>query len=117
MVSKGISTFVHLEKIYIFDHCGIYSKLNMWYNEDIPFKVNNINPQLQRFIIHTFIDCLNSILEINTKEKSNYIYNIISTKFFNKLNYIYNNNSSVDIITKLDNENIKKVIITNDKNY
>ena len=94
---------------------GIYAKLNMWYNTDIPFKLNNINPQIQRIIIHTFVDCLNSILEVNTKTNKNYIYNVITTKFFNKLNFLYTNNSSTDVLTKLDSENIKKVIITSDK--
>jgi hypothetical protein len=94
---------------------GIYAKLNMWYSNDIPSKLNHINPQIQKLVIHTFIDCLNSILEINTKENKNYIYNVITTKFFNKLNYIYNNNTSVDIISKLDADNVKKVIITSDK--
>ena len=64
---------------------GIYAKFNMWYTEDISFKQNNINPQIQRIIIHTFIDALNTILETNTRENKNYLYSIFSTKFFNKL--------------------------------
>ena len=94
---------------------GIYAKFNMWYTEDIPFKQNNINPQIQRIIIHTFIDALNSILEVNTKENKNYLYSIFSTKFFNKLNSVYSNSTSKDIIEKLDLDNKKKVTITIDK--
>jgi len=94
---------------------GIYAKLNIWYNADIPFKINNINPQIQRYIIHTFVDCLNSILEINTTQDKNYIYTVLTTKFFNKLNILYNNESSINILYKLDEENIKKVSITSDK--
>jgi hypothetical protein len=94
---------------------GIYSKLNMWYNSEIGIKSNNINAnaQIQRIIIHTFVDCLNSILE-NTIN-NNYLYNIITTKFYNKLNFIYNNNSSISLLEKLDSINKKKVIITSDK--
>ena len=93
---------------------GIYAKLNMWYNNDIPFKPNNINPQVQRIIIHTFVDCINSILEVNVNNK-NYLYNVITVKFFNKLNYIFENNISINVLEKLDAMNSKKVIITSDK--
>jgi hypothetical protein len=93
---------------------GIYAKLNMWYNDNIPFKPNNINPQIQRFIIHTFIDCLNSILEVNTQSDKHYLYSIFATKFYNKLNNIYNNNSSKDVIANLDNINKKKVFVSKD---
>jgi hypothetical protein len=94
---------------------GIYAKFNMWYTEDIPFKPNNINPQIQRFVIHTFIDAINSILEVNSKENKHYLYNIFATKFFNKLNTVYDNKSSADIIDKLDSINKKKVTVTIDK--
>jgi hypothetical protein len=87
----------------------------MWYTEDIPFKPNNINPQIQRIAIHTFIDTLNSILEINTKENKHYLYSIFSTKFFNKLNSVYSNIASKDILDRLDQINKKKVNITIDK--
>ena len=94
---------------------GVITRYNMWYSEDIPFKPNNINPQIQRSIIHTFVDAINTILEANTKENRSYLYNIFATKFFNKLNTMYDNNSSKDIIQNLDNMNKKKVTITVDK--
>lgn len=94
---------------------GIYAKFNMWHTEDVVFKPNNINPQIQRVIIHTFIDAINSILEVNTRENKNYIYNVFAIKFFNKLMSIYNNNTSKDIIDNLELINKKKVVITSDK--
>jgi hypothetical protein len=94
---------------------GIYAKFNMWFSEDIPFKPNNINPQIQRFVIHTFVDAINSILEVNTKENKHYLYNVFSTKFFGKLNSVYDNKSSADVIEKLDSINKKKVTVTIDK--
>lgn len=94
---------------------GIYAKFNMWYADGIAYKPNNINPQIQRIIIHTFIDALNSILEVNTKDNKHYLYNMFATKLFNKLNTTYNNDASRDIIDKLDNVNKKKVVITVDK--
>ena len=94
---------------------GIYAKLNMWYNENTTFKPNTINPQIQRIIIHTFVDCINSILEINITKNKNYIYSIISNKFLNKLNYTYTNNASADILKRLNESIEKKVSITSDK--
>ena len=94
---------------------GIFAKFNMWYTENIPFKPNNINPQIQRIAIHTFIDAINSILEVNSRENKHYIYNVFATKFFGKLNTVYDNVSSADVIEKLDSINKKKVTISVDK--
>ena len=94
---------------------GIYAKKDMWFAENITFKPNSINPQIQRFIIHTFVDALNSILEVNSRDSKSYIYNVFSTKFFNKLNTVYDNKISKDVIDKLEMQNKKKVIITDDK--
>ena len=94
---------------------GIYAKKDMWFAENITFKPNSINPQIQRLIIHTFVDALNSILEVNSRDSKSYIYNVFSIKFFNKLNTVYDNKVSIDVIDKLEMENKKKVIITDDK--
>jgi hypothetical protein len=93
---------------------GIITKFNMWFVDNITYKQNNINLQIQKIIIHTFIDCINTILDVNNNNKS-YLYSIFSNKFFNKLNTIYNNNNNKDIFDKLENINKKKIIITNDK--
>jgi len=94
---------------------GIFSKYDMWFAENIPYKPNNINPQIQRIIIHTFVDAINSILEVNSKENKHYLYNMFAVKFFNKLNSVYDNDASKDVINKLDSLNKKKVIITSEK--
>jgi hypothetical protein len=91
---------------------GIYAKFDMWYADNIPVKPNNINPQIQRFAIHTFVDCLNSILEINSKSNSNYLYSMFATKFFNKLALNYSNIVSSDVIQQLEALNKKKVFIS-----
>lgn len=93
---------------------GIYAKFNMWFAENMPSKPNNINPQIQRLAIHTFIDCLNSILEVNSKSEKNYLYSIFATKFFNKLNSVYSNIASKEVIDQLESINKKKVIISSD---
>ena len=94
---------------------GIYVKLNMFYADNITNKPNHINPQIQRYVIHTFIDIINSILEVNTKDNKHYLYTLFSIKFFNKLNTVYDNQSSIYVINSLDNIYNKKVSITDNK--
>lgn len=101
--------------IYYFS--GMIIKFNYWYtdNQKLDSKGNMINPLLQKMIIHTVVDLINSILEINTRKNKNYIYEYIATKFFNKLNNIYSNNVSKDIIERLSSINDKKIEVVNNK--
>lgn len=104
-------------------------KFNFWFfdNQKLKSKKNTIHPVLQQTVIHTIVDLINSILEINTRKTKNYIYEYIATKFFIKLHKLYDNNSSVDVIkhiysilnksTNISNNIIKHkktLIITND---
>jgi hypothetical protein len=68
------------------------------------------DPRVQKMIIHTIVDLLNSILEINTKFHTNNqifntdkstvnkirIYDILATKFFIKMRDFYSNKSILD---------------------
>jgi DNA-directed RNA polymerase subunit L len=58
---------------------------------------------MQKIVIHTVLDLINSILEVNSKKEKSYIYEYIATKFFIKLNTVYDNKISKDtiLITRL----------------
>jgi hypothetical protein len=92
-------------------------KYNMWYIESssIVNKPNFIHPEIQKIIIHTIVDLINSILEINTKKEKSYIYEAIATKFFTKLNYIYDNKISKEQLDYLSVVIDKKIQIVNNK--
>ena len=57
-------------------------------------------------MIQTIIDMLNSILDYASIDKKNYIYEIVGTKFYQKLQILYAN---PDIIKRLKDENIKNL--------
>ncbi len=69
------------------------TKYSMWYYDD---KENvggkkKFNPMVQKIIVHTIVDLLNSILENSTQKKAGIIFEIITTKFYLKLNTFLNN--------------------------
>ena len=107
-----IQNYPTLCYVLYFISCMI-SKYNMWYHEsETEQKTKKINPVIQKIIINTTVDFINSILEFYTKKKTSRIYEIIAMKFFNRLNTSYQNNDILDKINKLDT---KKIIIDNGK--
>ena len=92
-------------------------KYNLWYADNVKLiaKPNTVNPQLQRIIINTIVDLMNSILEINTRKNKSYIYEYVATKFFVKLVTVYNNKISKDTIDRLSMITDKKIQIVNNK--
>lgn len=73
----------------------LISKYNMWNFEYKEADSKNINIRkkymaiIQKTIVHTVIDIINSILE--NHESKSHIYEIIRSKFYNKLNTIFSN--------------------------
>lgn len=89
---------------------SIMIKYNLWLVTDkTPIKKGTIDIKLYKTIIHTYVDLLNSLLEINTKTEKNYLYEIFATKFFIKLNKVYNDNSLLDRLSQ------QKVVITKER--
>lgn len=92
----------------------LMTKYNMWYY-DIP-KDKQVRKKyliiVQKIITHTTIDILNSILEIAKTENVNYLYDIISTKFFLKLGSVFNDKK---LVQKMRLDERKKVTTQGDK--
>lgn len=53
--------------------------------------VKDFNINMQKMIIHTIVDMLNSILEINMRKNKNYIYDVFSSHFFKTLDTLFKN--------------------------
>lgn len=70
--------------IYIIG-CSII-KYNMWYYEypDIT-KKKAYTAVIQKILVHTLVDVINSILENSSTPNAHYLYEIVSIKFFKKL--------------------------------
>jgi len=82
-------------------------KYNLWYY-DYKDKINDkasrqkLLPTIQKIIIHTVIDMLNSILENSETDKKNKIFEILKTKFYKKLSGLFSNK---DIYNRFKEEN------------
>jgi hypothetical protein len=93
--------------IYYFSCILTNSRLWLWndVSEDKKEKsVFNIN--IQKSIINTIIDLINSIIEANLQKEKNFLYEIISTRFTIKLKNIFDD----DQLIKRINENVNKKI-------
>ena len=83
--------------IFYFSCLFIKNKIWLWKSTDDKFNAN-----IQKSIIYTVIDLMNSIIEANLKEEKKLLYEIITTRLYIKIKTMYN---SPDIIGKL-----KKII-------
>jgi hypothetical protein len=87
--------------LYVFS--AVLIKYNLWYN---PKGIKGFDFDLYSSVIHTYVDLLNRILEVNTLKKRNYLYEVYATKFYIQLNKVFN---SSKILTKINiNNNIVK---------
>jgi hypothetical protein len=98
----------------IFIISGVIIKYNLWFGESTA-KKGSINPTEQKIIIHTLVDMLNSILEINSQKTKNFLYEMFASRFFSKLSQVYSKNASKDIISKMEDSMKKKISISADR--
>ena len=103
--------------LYIFT--GVLIRYNLWYSPD-NFAPNNSDPnknknntsikgfdlKIYSSVIHTYIDLLNSILEVNTFKEKSYLYEIYATKFYIQLNKVFSCNK---ILTNINITNIVEI--------
>jgi hypothetical protein len=78
------------------------TKYNLWYYDykeasNDKAKRQKLLPTIQKIIIHTVVDILNSILENSENDnKKDRIFEILKTKFYKKLNSTFSNKSIYD---------------------
>jgi len=101
--------------IYYFS--SLLIKYNIWFNtnENLVSKGSAINPQLQKNIIHTIVDLINSILEVNTRKNKNFIYEMVSSKFLIKLKTVYENKVASSTLERLETITDKKIQVIGNK--
>ena len=91
------------------------TKYNMWFfDSDDATKKKKFNPIVQKSIIHTIVDLLNSIIENSAIKDVHHIYEVITTRFYKKLNTIFNND---ELIRKFKSELDKTSIASDKKTY
>lgn len=104
--------------LYIF--AGVLIRYNLWYHPDNTVSLKN-NTSIKGFdlkiyssIIHTYIDLLNSILEVNTFKEKSYLYEIYATKFYIQLNKVFSCNkilSNINITNIVEKKKIKILLL------
>lgn len=83
----------------------VLSKYPIWHHDTEVVK-KKVSPIKQKIMIHTIIDVINCVLEYATENKNKHIYEIIHSKFNNKLRSTYSNS---DFMKRLKDENIKNL--------
>ena len=105
---------------YILYHIScMISKFNIWY---ISQENKNIKSNIftQYSIIHTVIDLINNLMEVTLNKKRNYLYDVILSKYINKLKILKNSNVLLEIKESQGkiltiNENTNKIVISKKK--
>lgn len=111
-LSVPIQNYKVLCYILFYFSCLI-TKFNIWQYESEDKTTKKFSPVIQKIIIHTLVDLINSILEINNKtDEKHYLYTMIATKFFQKLNGMF---SSTEIIQKIKEIEDRRLATDTDK--
>jgi hypothetical protein len=103
---KTLITKIPLLCYVLFYISCILSNNKLWLFNDTGKEISN-NIIIQKNIIHTVLDLINSIIEANMIEGKDYLYEIIVTRFMIKLNHIFNDTQLLARIEKNSNKNIR----------
>jgi len=90
----------------------VVTRYHMWRSDIKPVKPKKFDSSILKTIIITLVDLINSIIEVYNKNKDNYVYKIIYTKFFTKLNSMY---LDKNLLKKISNFQKKKIVVINKK--
>lgn len=91
--------------IYYFTCILTNNKVWLWVDNTETKDAFNIN--IQKTIINTLVDLINSIIEANLEKDKNYLYEILVARFNGKIHNVFNDNK---ILNRIDTEVNKKII-------
>lgn len=60
--------------------------------------IQKMIPNIQRYVVHTCVDIINSILENSFQSGVSYIFEVFRVRFYSKLNTIFQDNDYYDIL-------------------
>jgi len=93
---------------------GILVTKNIWlWKKDNTQNIQLLTITIQKSIIHTIIDFINTIIEANIEENKNYLYELIYNKFIIKLKDLFSNNT---ILNSIKTTNLKYIKIDTNTN-
>lgn len=85
------------------------AKHRLWYTTNMKETGMKAIILIQKYVINTCVDIMNSILENSFNAKSSYIFEIFRVRFYLKLNTLFNNDEYYDLLVK-NTETTKLVI-------
>ena len=90
----------------------LVTKYRTWSFDSESAKVpkNKLAPLINKVIVHTFVDVLNSILEVNQKQDKHFIYTSIANRFFLQLNDFYKDIQLSNTLKRADVSKISALI-------
>ena len=103
---KIVLSKIPLLSYLIFYFSSILTSNEIWlWNKSDEKKDISFNYTIQKIIIHTVVDLINSIIEANMQKDKNFLYELIKTRLFVKINTF----NDVKIIEKLRAQSLKKI--------
>lgn len=95
--------------LYIF--ACLCTKYNVWHVESKETKESRrkLLPTIQKYIINTTVNALNSILSVKRNDKTNKIYQILSTKLYNKIKTVFSQVNYMSVYKEQFKSKIKKI--------
>jgi len=93
--------------IYYFSCLLTSNKIWLWTDTSDPKIKNDFNITIQKIIIHTLIDLINSIIEANLEKNKNYMYEILVARFLDKIKTTFNDKEILKKLNNNMNNNIK----------
>lgn len=101
---KSISNIPLLAYTIFYLSCLLTNNKIWLWKEEIEEKKNIFNVNVQKSIIHTLVDLINSIMEASFEKDKNYLYELLSIKFRDKLTYTF---SDLSILKKIEEDSNK----------
>ncbi len=80
------------------------AKHRLWYSPQLTDKnIQKMIPIVQRYIVHTCVDVINSVLENSFQSAVSYIFEVFRVRFYSKLNSIFKDNDYYNLLKEQSN--------------
>ena len=94
------------------------NRIWLWNDKEESSKIKSFtNITVQKTIIHTLVDLINTIIEANFEKDKNYLYEFINIRFNQKLTYTFNDETLMKRIKEKTSKNINYDETTKKINY
>ena len=101
---KPIQEYPTLCYLLYYFSCNLI-QFKIWLFQDMD--KTGFHPHIQKSIIHTMVDLINSILLVNQQTDKNFLYEILATRFFVKLDNVFADKDVLYLLEEQSNKNIK----------